>query len=108
MIIPPKAAAKGKKAPVGNGFRDITDGTSNTVMVVEASDAKSVIWTKPDDFVPDTKVPAKGLQGLWRNGYLVLFCDGSVLFLSNRIDPKVLKAIYTRSGGEAFGSNQLR
>ena len=98
----------GKKNPVGTSFREITDGTSNTAMVVEASDAKSVIWTKPDDLVPDVKDPAKGVRGLRRNGFSVLFSDGSVRFLSDRIDLRVLKAVFTRNGGEAFGSNQLR
>ena len=107
VIIPPKAAVNGKKMPIGNRIRDITDGTSNTVMVVEASDAKAVIWTKPDDFVPDAKDPAKGLPGLWRSGFQVLFSDGSVHFITPEIDINVLKAIYTRNGGEAFGANEL-
>jgi hypothetical protein len=105
--LPPRAMW-GKKNPVGASFREITDGTSNTAMVVEASDAKSVIWTKPDDLVPDVKDPAKGIRGLRRNGFSLLLSDGSVRFLSDRIDPRVLKAVFTRNGGEAFGSNQLR
>ena len=107
MKLPPRAMW-GKKIPVGTSFREITDGTSNTAVVVEASDAKSVIWTKPDDLVPDSKDPAKGIRGLRRNGFSLLLSDGSVRFLSDRIDPRVLKAVFTRNGGEAFGRNQLR
>ena len=108
VMAPPAVAMRGKKNPLGTRFRDITDGTSNTAMVVEASDAKSVIWTKPDDLVPDVKDPTKGIRGLRRNGFSLLLSDGSVRFLSDRIDPRVLKAVFTRNGGEAFGNNQLR
>lgn len=108
VMAPPAVAMRGKKNPLGSRFRDITDGTSNTAMVVESSDAKSVIWTKPDDLVPDVKDPAKGIRGLRRNGFWVLLSDGSVRFLSDRIDPRVLKAVFTRNGGEAFGNDQLR
>jgi len=31
----------------GIGIRDITDGTSNTIMVLEAADASMVTWTRP-------------------------------------------------------------
>ena len=35
----------------------ITDGMSNTIMVVEANDAKAVPWTKPDDYEYDREEP---------------------------------------------------
>jgi len=28
--------------------------------------------------------------------------------LADRVDPRVLKALFTRNGGEAIGNNQLR
>jgi hypothetical protein len=107
MKLPPRAMW-GKKVPVGTSFREITDGTSNTAMVVETSDVKAVTWTKPDDLVPDVKDPAKGIRGLRRNGFLLLHADGAVRFLADRVDPRVLKALFTRNGGEAFGDNELR
>ncbi len=107
MKLPPRAMW-GKKVPVGTSFREITDGTSNTAMVVETSDVKAVTWTKPDDLVPDAKDPAKGIRGLRRNGFLLLHADGAVRFLADRVDPRVLKALFTRNGGEAFGNNELR
>lgn len=37
-------------------------------------------------------------------GGLMLFCDGSVRFLDENIDPKVLKALSTPDGGENVGA----
>ena len=39
---------------------DITDGTSNTIMVVEADDEAAVPWTKPADLPADPKQPTQG------------------------------------------------
>ena len=52
----------------GKGARiaDIADGTSNTIMVVEAADEKAVPWTKPDDFEYDENNPLKGLAACTR------------------------------------------
>ncbi len=81
-------------------FRDIADGTSNTLMIVEVSDESAVVWTKPDDFVPDSKEPKKGLLGLWTGGFHAGFADGSVRFLDEAIDNEMLQALFTRNGGE--------
>src|SRR5207253_463406 len=58
---------------------DIPDGTSNTIMAVEAG--KPVIWTKPDDlpFHPDKALPKLG--GLFPDGFHAALCDGSVRFI---------------------------
>ena len=82
------------------GIRDITDGTSNTLMVVEANDQSAVIWTRPDDFQPDPDNPTKGLVGLRPGGFLGGLADGSVRFFSESTDGQVLQAIFTRNGSE--------
>jgi hypothetical protein len=81
-------------------LRDIRDGTSNTIMAVEASDAKAVPWTKPDDFEYDPEDPIAGLVGVRPGGFIAVFCDGSVHFISRSIDKTALKALFTRDGGE--------
>lgn len=93
---------QGAFPPGGKGTKidDIRDGTANTIMVVEANPSASVPWYKPVDFTPDEKDPKKGLTGLWAGGFIAEMSDGSVRFVSEAIDPKVLKALFTIAGGE--------
>ncbi len=83
----------------GIKIADVTDGLSNTIAIVEASDKKAVIWTKPDDFEFNEKNPADGLLGLWSNGFLAALGDGSVRMIAGTIDPKVLKDLFLRNDG---------
>jgi RNA polymerase sigma factor (sigma-70 family) len=80
---------------------DITDGTSNTLLVLEAKDP--VAWTKPADLTlpkDKDKIPAVG--GHFSNGFNILLCDGSVRFLPLNPSPKLLRAIVTPAGGEVI------
>jgi hypothetical protein len=80
-----------------------TDGTSNTIMYVEA--ARTVPWTKPEDlpFDPDPKKPLPKLGGHFRGGFNASMCDGSVRFLRKTISDATLRAAITRDGGEVLG-----
>ena len=91
----------------GRSFREIRDGTSNTLMLVEANDSQAVIWTKPDDFEYDQQDPMKGLVGLYPDGFLAGLADGSVQFVWSSVDPTVLKAFFTHNGGEKVGLEAL-
>jgi hypothetical protein len=82
-------------------FADITDGTSNTIMAVEADEAHAVIWTKPDDLEFNPKKPATGLTGQPAHGFLAACCDGSVHFISDTIDREVLRDLVNRHDGNA-------
>jgi type II secretory pathway pseudopilin PulG len=83
-------------------FAQITDGTSNTIMAMEASLDSSVIWTKPEDIEIDMKAPLDGLLGLRPGGFQALFADGSVRFISQTIDLEALRGLFTMSGGEVI------
>jgi len=76
---------------------EITDGTSNTLMVVEA--AEPTIWTRPDDlpFNPNGPLPKFGTSP---DGFHVLFGDGTVRYYSAKTPDNVLRALITRNGGE--------
>ncbi len=97
MVIGPKAMA-----PVGTKIFSITDGTSNTIAVVEA--ANPVIWTKPDDvMLPGNELPKelkKKFGGQFPNGFNVLFWDGSVRFVPDTITEQRLGQALTPNGGE--------
>lgn len=97
-------------APVGDGtmwstkkgvkMSDITDGTSNTIMIVEVDDKAAVPWTKPQDWQFNPNDPMQGLGTTRPNGFLVGLVDGSVRMVEKSIDPDVLKALMTMAGGE--------
>lgn len=78
---------------------DVRDGTSNTIMLVEASDARAVEWTKPDDLVVDPKEPLAGILGQHRKGFLSALTDGSVQFISGRVDAETLRNAFDRKDG---------
>jgi len=84
----------------------ITDGTSNTILAVEAKEP--VIWTKPDDLklpADEKKIPAVG--GLFKNGFHVLFCDGDVLFYRPDPPADTMRALITPSGAEPVDRKEL-
>lgn len=85
---------------------DIRDGSSNTAMLSEASDGFGPwaaggrptlrsLTAKPYINGPD------GLGGPFEGGVHMSLADGAVRFVSQDIDPKVLEALMTISGGEA-------
>jgi hypothetical protein len=82
----------------GLSFQTIVDGTSDTLLVVEA--ANSVPWTKPVDLVYNPKKPLPKLGGQFRNGFLTLFADGSVHFIRRKFDEKQMRLAITRNDGD--------
>jgi hypothetical protein len=83
-------------------IRDITDGTSNTIWAGEAA-GNYKGWGDPSN----TRDPALGINAgpdgfgsTFVGGSHVLMMDGSVRFISEQIDPNVLKGLSTPTGGE--------
>lgn len=87
-------------------MRDITDGTSNTMKVSEATADSAKPWAQggPATIRALTKKPyingPDGIGGPSRGGCQILLADGSVRFVSENIVPEIFEAIATMSGGE--------
>ncbi|PHS18470.1 MAG: hypothetical protein COA78_02265 [Blastopirellula sp.] len=61
------------------GFRDVKDGLSNTMMLIERVN-KPVLWTKPEDISPEDWIAGKSFANLDAEGHYVAFTDGSQWF----------------------------
>ena len=88
----------------GVGIRTVTDGTSNTIMLVEADADRAVEWTRPADWAYDPNLPSAGLGNLRPGVWLAGFGDGSVRFIASAVDKEVLKGLFTRAGGETINA----
>jgi hypothetical protein len=88
--------------PGGLTFKQITDGTSQTIMLVEADDDHAVVWTKPEDIEIDLENPSKGLLIGPQKVLFSLYADGSAhrFTTPDEIAPARLKAKLTYEGKE--------
>jgi len=84
----------------GSRLQQITDGTSNTILVVEANPKAAVPWTKPADLVIDPSDLLKDLRGRPDDGFCCLFADGSARFLKLSIDRKTLLLLFQMNDGQ--------
>jgi hypothetical protein len=73
---------------------------SKTILVVEATDERAVVWTKPDDFHYGGDDPLKGLLGRWPDCFFVVMANGQVRIMPASITPALLQPFCTLAGGE--------
>ena len=79
------------------GFGDVSDGTSNTICLVEVK--KGIPWKTNKDVTPDQVVEmVKSLE----DGEVIFagFYDASVQTLTSDMDAEMIKAMCTPAGGE--------
>lgn len=85
--------------------RSFTDGTSNTIMVVEAGEP--CIWTKPDDLPYDAAKPLPKLGGLFNGDFHVVFADGTVhTGSSKKMDADEFRLLLTMSDGRIMNTEK--
>ncbi len=83
-------------------FRDVTDGLSNTIMVVEADASEAVPWAAPKNIEIAMDAPLKQMGHIHQGGFHVLMGDGAVIFITHSIDLGLFKSLLTSSGGEVI------
>jgi len=89
----------------GSKFAEIQDGASNTLLIVEASEA-NIHWMEPADlnvdemsfFVNSSGEPS--ISSEHRRGVNVLYADGSVQPMTDDTDPDFVRALTTKAGGD--------
>ena len=96
--------------PDGKGIRvvQITDGTSNTMLIAERK--TPVCWMEPVDILQEhaylgVNKHEFGIGSEHSGGANTGFADGSSRFIKDDIDLKILKAILTKAGGESVPYN---
>jgi prepilin-type processing-associated H-X9-DG protein len=98
------------KLPTSNGrqarkITEITDGLTDTIMVVEVADSL-VYWAQPVDLnFDELKFTVNGgkrqeISSHHRQGANVALCDGSVRLLKKSTNPHLVRAMLTIDGGE--------
>ncbi len=104
-------ARDGKPA---HALSEIKDGSSNSLLVMEACGTR-IVWTNPQDINVDSTQIGVNLPGnepglsagilssYHTAGANAALADGSVRFISADTDPTILKALLTVDGGEKVG-----
>ncbi len=103
-------APMGPRTILGSGkavrFRDITDGTSQTLAVISVGPGQAIPWTQPADLTIDPVDPV-GSIGSERGNFQALFADGSVQSIGTSISANVLKALIQRDDNQPVNRDQL-
>jgi hypothetical protein len=101
VVVDPRSIFTG--GPSGVPFSSVSDGSSTTLLVVEA--ASPVPWSKPDDLSLGPLDRPLAVGSKHPGGFYALMADGSVRFISpsgnHAISPRDLRAMVTRDGHEA-------
>jgi prepilin-type processing-associated H-X9-DG protein len=102
MIVGPGTLYDGTEV---TRFADIRDGTSNTLLFVEAAGC-GINWLEPRDLdieqltLQINNPAGPGIRSHHPGGTNAAFCDGSVHFLSETIDPGTLEKLITIADGQ--------
>lgn len=104
----PKVKALFDNSDTGVSFHQITDGSSNTIAVIEVDPAAAVEWTKPADWKYDPADPMHDLGNVQPGKIILGMADGSVYTVTSDVNPSQFGGMTTRNGSEDSGSWSLR
>lgn len=88
----------------GVNLKNVTDGTSNTIMIVETPADQAVTWTKPDDWDVPATLDVKAILSRHVGGADATMMDGSVRFFRDTTTAETLGKLLTPAGGEPIGA----
>jgi len=112
MILgdPKMPDSRGQRSPwfTGRALRDVADGTSKTVLLLEVPVEAAVPWTKPVDWTDDPAASLSFLATARRGLFLAGFADGSVGVIGSKAAPDAVRAAFTRAGGDFFDGDDLQ
>lgn len=83
---------------------DVTDGTAHTLLLAEAGGRPGEPWASPTNLL-GLRQFFPGPGGLHRGGTNVAMADGSVRFIRDTVDLRILGRLATRAGGEPVGGD---
>lgn len=100
----PTVHLRKRELPIAQGteYKQITDGTSNTILVVEVGADHAVPWTKPADWKVDKANFLEALQQQGRRAFVTAWADGHAKAVSLDITEQELQKALTISGGETL------
>lgn len=85
----------------GLKISSFTDGTSNTILTIEASPEAAEFWTKPGGLPNDDEKLLDAFKTPYSYGFMYGRADGSVHIVENLTEKlETFKALITRNGGE--------
>jgi hypothetical protein len=82
-----------------------SDGTYNTILVVEAG--KAVAWTKPEDLPYAADQPLPELGGLFRDVFQAALADGDVYTLTKKYNEFSLRRFITSNDGKPHDPDDI-
>jgi hypothetical protein len=79
----------------------IPDGTSNTLLIVEA--AEPIEWTRPEELLYDPNRPLPKIGGHYKGKTLAVLADGSFKLISANVSEKTLRDAIDPADGNPLG-----
>jgi len=88
-------------------MRNVTDGTSQTVLVINAGPDKAVPWTKPQDLTYQPDAIIKSLGDV-NDPFMVMFADGAIYPVRKTVDERMLLRMFQRNDGKFLVREELK